>query len=212
MVLPCQCKCSEGLYPDDDELLGMTIECACTTCGPKRRCRNVIEAFEFMKRGGLCDNCDASKRLMEAHAKVNAFKQKEAAQSQAKDWARPACLESGQRKLICASILGKAAKQICMFFVTWHGDIGNVYVLRYLARRLCTSFLGTTAKQSCICFVTWPAMGSCMRFDGWGAGSWRRVFELICRRFWVYLLQGLCSRIATALFGRHLFYAHIERM
>jgi hypothetical protein len=85
MVLPCQCKCIEGQYPADDELFGMTIECACTTCGPERKCRNVIEACEYMERGDLCHNCDASKRLMEAQAKVEAFKEKEAAQSQAKD-------------------------------------------------------------------------------------------------------------------------------
>jgi hypothetical protein len=85
MVLSCQCKCSEGHYPDDDELLGMTIGCACTTCGLTNSCRIEIEVSEYEARGGLCDNCDASKRLMEAQAKVKAFKQKEAAQSQAKD-------------------------------------------------------------------------------------------------------------------------------
>jgi hypothetical protein len=83
MVLPCQCKCSEGTVP---EPLGiMTIGCACTTCGPTKSCRIEIEVSEYEARGGLCDNCDASKRLMEAQAKVKAFKQKEAAQSQAKD-------------------------------------------------------------------------------------------------------------------------------
>jgi hypothetical protein len=80
MVLPCQCKCSEGLEP---EPFGMTFGCACTTCGPTNSCRIVIEASEYMKRGGLCDNCDASKRFMAAQAKVNAFKQMEAAQAQA---------------------------------------------------------------------------------------------------------------------------------
>ncbi len=85
MVLPCQCKCSEGRYPDEDELLGMTIGFACTTCGLTNSCRIEIEVSEYEARGGLCDNCDATKRLIEAQAKVNAFKQKEAAQSQAKD-------------------------------------------------------------------------------------------------------------------------------
>ena len=71
-----------------------------------------------------------------------------------------------QLEFLCALLPGTAAKEICMCFDTWHGGLANMYVLRYLARRLCALFLGTTAKESCIGFVTWAALGSCMRFDG----------------------------------------------
>jgi hypothetical protein len=82
MVLPCDCKCGEGLVKEPE---GLMLGCACTSCGPTGGCRIDIDYFEYMEHGDLCVNCDPSKKLKLAQAKGVALKQMEAAQAQAKD-------------------------------------------------------------------------------------------------------------------------------